>query len=132
MSQGTKSLSIYINLCYLIIQCVSINIEWESWINLPISNAQMLTTMYNGDIVVLGGRNCDKNSSKVYRVNASLIDTKSESNKWISQEIEGNYIPGPIEIKNDNYLTIDTNTYIFGPTIDNKNAIYQFNHEYNK
>eukprot|EP00486_Rosalina_sp_Unknown_P007136 CAMPEP_0201572520 /NCGR_PEP_ID=MMETSP0190_2-20130828/15845_1 /ASSEMBLY_ACC=CAM_ASM_000263 /TAXON_ID=37353 /ORGANISM="Rosalina sp." /LENGTH=340 /DNA_ID=CAMNT_0047998381 /DNA_START=141 /DNA_END=1159 /DNA_ORIENTATION=+ len=84
--------------------------------------------MYNGDIVVLGGSNWNKNSSNLYKINASLIKPKSESTEWISQEIHGGY-PGPIEIKNDNYVTIDSNTYIFGPTLSNKNALYQFNHE---
>ena len=128
MSVTIVSLTIYINLFLLISTYASIKIDWKAWINLPIPNAQTLTTIYNDDIVVLGGTNWNNSIPTLYKINASLITTKSESTKWTSHEIKDGY-PGAIEIKNDNFVTIGPNTYIFGPTTSMLNSVYQFNHE---
>eukprot|EP01084_Bolivina_argentea_P140344 246753_1 len=104
--------------------CISITIEWKPWINLPVSNSQILSTIYQNSIVIIGGT---QNTNTIYTLNGSTTIKSNQTWQTISVNL-----PGSINIKNDNYLTIGHYTNIFGPSLNTKNMIYTYNHEINQ
>lgn len=125
----------HVYICYLISLSISVTIDWNPWIDLPIANSQMLLAMHYDLIYAIGGRKWKTNSTKIYRINASLTPSSISTQKWETIKVhnkgEHGY-PKIIEIKNDNYVAIGEYIYLFNPFISNQSEYYMFSMEKNE
>eukprot|EP01084_Bolivina_argentea_P096669 173779_1 len=105
---------------YFLSICIGTIIKWKHWIDLPVANSKILATTYQHSIVVIGGT---KTNNAVYKINGSAA---TKTGWWHTITVSQ---PDSIEIKNDNFVTYGRYTYIFGPSLSNKNMIFSYNHE---